>query len=199
MKRLGQILRNMLAGLGLLLLVVTLAPPRWYVGWLAGPWSDPKGPTMIVLGADFMDGRILGEGSYWRSVYAILAWKDGGFRRVLLSGDVSVTGPMRDFIVCQGVAAENVTLEDHSHSTRENAIFTARVARQFPGPYVLLTSDYHMFRAHRAFRKAGLEVTPRPFPDAGKRFNDWRSRWQVTLDLGVETAKIAYYWARGWI
>ena len=63
---------------------------------------------------------------------------------------------------------------------------------------MLLTSDYHMFRARRAFRKAGLEVEPRPFPDADKRLNNWRARWQVVLDLGVETVKIVYYRVRGW-
>ena len=106
---------------------------------------------------------------------------------------------MRDFMVCQGVPAHAVILEDHSQSTRENAMFAARAAQDIPGPYVLLTSDYHMFRAHRAFRKAGLDTAPRPFPDAGKRFNDWRARWQVVLELCVETGKIAYYRVRGWI
>jgi len=71
--------------------------------------------------------------------------------------------------------------------------------RNTPGRKVLLTSDYHTFRAWRAFRKAGLNVQPRPFPDAGKRFNDWRQRWPIFLQLAGETGKILYYRARGWI
>ena len=93
MNRVGRIARNGLAALGLVLLLVTLAPPRWYVNRLAGSWNDPKGATLIVLGDDSVDGRVLGESSYWRSVYAILAWKEGGFRRVLLSGAASITHP----------------------------------------------------------------------------------------------------------
>jgi uncharacterized SAM-binding protein YcdF (DUF218 family) len=188
-----------LACLGALLLLVTLLPPRWYVRELAGEWRDPGGRVLIVLGNDSLDVGILGEGSYWRSVYAVLAWREGGFRRMVLSGESSVTGPMRDFIVCQGVPAETVIVEDRSTSTRENALFAAETARQFPGPYVLLTSDYHMWRAWRAFRKAGLNVEPRPFPDAGKHFNDWHQRWSIFLGLADETGKIVYYRARGWI
>lgn len=190
---------GLLACLGAVLVVVMLLPPRWYVNALAGPWRDPTGAALIVLGGDSLDGRMLGEGSYWRSVYAVLAWREGGFRRMILSGEDGITGPMRDFVVCQGVPAEGVTVEDRSTSTRENALFASEAARQFPGPYVLLTSDYHMWRAWRAFRKAGLNVEPHPFPDAGKRFNDWRERWPVFLELVSETGKIAYYWARGWI
>jgi len=63
----------------------------------------------------------------------------------------------------------------------------------------LLTSDYHMFRAHRAFTKAGLAVAPRPFPDAIKRSQNWENRWPVFVELCNETAKICYYYIRGWI
>ena len=185
--------------LGALLLLVTLLPPRWYVNRLAGVWNDPRGATLIVLGADTLDGQMLGMNSYWRSVYAIRAWKEGGFGHLILSGRTDITAPMRDFIVCQGVPASAVVMEERSISTRENALFTVPVARQFPGPYVLLTSDYHMWRAHRAFQKAGLTVEPRPFPDIGKRINQWSTRWSIFIELLVESTKIVYYWARGWI
>jgi uncharacterized SAM-binding protein YcdF (DUF218 family) len=68
-----------------------------------------------------------------------------------------------------------------------------------PGKKVLLTSDYHMFRAFRAFRKTGLQVEPRPFPDAYKRINKWNLRWPVFLDLCLEASKTGYYRMRGWI
>ncbi len=185
--------------LGALLLLVTLLPPRWYVNRLAGAWNDPRGTTLIVLGADSLDGQLLGVGSYWRSVYAVRAWKEGGFEHLILSGSTRITAPMRDFITAQGVPASAIVMEDRSESTRQNALFTAPLARQFPAPYVLLTSDYHMWRAHRAFQKAGLTVLPRPFPDALKRMNQWSARWPVFLELVVESGKIAYYEARGWI
>jgi uncharacterized SAM-binding protein YcdF (DUF218 family) len=199
--RLRELRRGIAAALGWLgavLLFVTLLPPRWYVRWLAGDWTDAPGGVLIVLGGDTLDGRMLGTSSYWRSVYATWAWREGTFRHLILSGAEATTLPMRDFIVCQGVPPAAITLEPRALSTRENALFTAGLARRFPGPYVLLTSDYHMRRASRAFRKAGLEVIPRPFPDALKRMNDWRDRWRIFLDLVQESVKAGYYWAHGW-
>lgn len=197
--KLGRALLLTLSFLGAVLALVTLLPPRWYVRWLSGEWTDTRTGMLIVLGGDSVDTGIIGLSSYWRSSYAVLSWKEGGFRGIILSGAEEVTLPMRDFIVCQGVPAEAIAIEGRSTSTRENAVFTARLARQFPGPYVLLTSDYHMHRALAAFRKAGLDVIPRPFPDALKRMTDWRDRWRVFLDLFQESAKTIYYWARGWI
>jgi uncharacterized SAM-binding protein YcdF (DUF218 family) len=190
---------RLLTLLGALLLLVTLLPPRWYVNRLADVWTDAHEGTLIVLGADNLDGQMLGISSYWRSVYAVRAWREGGFGRLILSGNTSVTAPMRDFIVAAGVPADAIVIEDRSNSTHENALFTTPLARHYPGPYVLLTSDYHMWRAHRAFQKAGLVVQPRPFPDALKRMNQWSMRWSIFIELLLETTKIVYYWARGWI
>src|SRR5579862_4676718 len=96
-----RVVINLLACLGAVLVVVTVLPPRWYVNALAGPWNDPTGAALIVLGNDNLDVGILGQGSYWRSVYAVLVWRQGGFRRMILSGEESITLPMRDFVVCQ--------------------------------------------------------------------------------------------------
>ena len=199
LRKCARVCVRLLALLGALMLLVTLLPPRWYAVRLAGPWNDPHGATLIVLGADTLDGQMLGIGSYWRSVYAVLTWREGGFGHLILSGDASTTAPMRDFITAQGIPASAIVMEQRSRSTRENALFTVPLARQFPAPYVLLTSDYHMWRAHRAFEKAGLTVRPRPFSEALTRMNQWTARWSVFIELLVESAKIAYYWARGWI
>jgi uncharacterized SAM-binding protein YcdF (DUF218 family) len=198
LRKLRRAIAATLACLGGLLLLVTVLPPMWYVRWLAGDWTDAPGAVLIVLGGDSVDGRLMGLSSYWRSVYAVLAWREGSFRHVILSGADPITLPMRDFLTCQGIPAEAITLERRALNTHENAVFTAPLARQFPGPYVLLTSDYHMRRASRAFQKAGLAVIPRPFPDALKRVNDWRDRWRIFLDLIQESIKAGYYWSRGW-
>lgn len=198
-RRLLRMLVLMLACLGALLVLITIAPPRWYVNLLAGPWPEPRGAVLIVLGGDVTDNGMLGETSYWRSLLAVLTWRRSSFRQVVLSGDRRTTTPMRDFLVCQGVPAGAILIEGRSTSTHENALFTAQFVRDIPGPYVLLTSDYHMWRAHRAFTKAGLAVTPAPFSDVLKTFSDPRFRWTGFMVLVSETVKIAYYWVRGWI
>ncbi len=198
-RRLLRILVVLLAILGGLVAAVTIAPPHWYVNLLAGPYPESRGAVLIVLGGDVTDNGMLGQTSYWRSLVAVLTWRSNSFRQVGLSGDRRSTEPMRDFLVCQGVPAGAILIEGRSTSTHENAVFTAQFVRDIPGPYVLLTSDYHMWRAHRAFAKAGLVVTPAPFSDVRKSFSDPRWRWTGFVMLASETAKIVYYWARGWV
>lgn len=185
--------------LGFLVLLVTVLPPTWCIAWLAGPWTNSKGNVLIVLAGEGIDEQMLGQNSYWRSVYAVWAWREGSFQKVLLSGESKVTHPMRDFLVSQGVPSEAIVIEAKSRSTHENAEMAVPILRTMQGPYVLMTSDFHMWRAHRAFTHAGIRVEPRPVPDAGKRAVQWNGRWPVFLELIKESTKIGYYKLRGWI
>jgi uncharacterized SAM-binding protein YcdF (DUF218 family) len=196
----------MLAGIGFLYITVTVTPlVNWWAGVLAGPWRDPKGETLIVLGGSLLSNGMIGESSYWRSVYASLAYQSDGFHRVIVSGGTEenpafpVSVAMKNFMVCQGVPANVITAETESKTTRENALDVARLLAGDRSLKVLLTSDYHMFRAWRVFTKAGMNVAPRPFPDARKRGNYWQGRWPVFIELCLETVKIVYYYVRGWM
>jgi uncharacterized SAM-binding protein YcdF (DUF218 family) len=142
---------------------------------------------------------MMGEASYWRSVYAVDVWREGHVRRIVLSGDPQTIDSMRTWIVGQGVPSTALTIENRSQTTRENALFTAELLRGVPGPYILLTSDIHMRRAQAVFQKAGVAVLSRPAPDAFKRTNDWRNRWRVFLDIVAEAIKIVYYKSKNWM
>ncbi|MGD0013251.1 MAG: YdcF family protein [Bryobacteraceae bacterium] len=194
--------RVLLAGcaiLGALMLVATFTPlVRWYARVLSGNWEEARGDVLIVLGSGAIDGRALALGSYWRVVYADRAWREGGFREVVVSG-AGVAPLMRDYLVCHGVPAAAIRVENEARDTRENALYVQRLLAGVPGRKVLLTSDYHMFRARRAFEKVGLKVGLRPFPDALKSDSHFWGRWPAFLTLCEETVKVAYYWARGWI
>jgi uncharacterized SAM-binding protein YcdF (DUF218 family) len=197
--KLWRAARALLTGLGLAMVVATATPvDRWWATWLSGAWNDPRGDVLIVLGGSVVGNDTLGQSSYLRALYAVRAWREGRFRQVVVTGEV-VAPLMRDFLACQGVPGEAILVENASSSTRENALYTARLLAGAPGRKVLLTSDYHMFRAHRAFTKAGLEVTPAPFPDVRKRCNFFAARWPALLDLVTETSKTGYYFVRGWI
>ena len=187
------------ACLGVLLTLVTIVPPQWYGEALARSWTNAQEPILIVLGGDSIQAGMMGISSYWRSVYTLDVWHEGGVKRIILSGDPQTTASMRDWLIAQGIPRDAVTIEGRSRSTRENALFTAALVRDIPGPYLLLTSDIHMWRAQRAFRKAGLEVFARPAPDAFKRGTDWRDRWRVFLDIASEGVKIGYYKWKQWI
>ena len=193
-----------LAAIGFLFVLATVTPiDDWWIKSLAGPWNDLKGDVLIVLGGDSIKD-VIGWSSYWRSVYAVRAWREGGWRVVLISGGSSsgvepAAERMGEFMMSQGIPVSVIRVETESHSTRENALKSKLILAKLPGHKVLMTSDYHMFRAARVFRKAGIDIEPRPLPDAAKQAGSWGNRWPLFLGLCVETAKIGYYSARGWI
>jgi len=177
----------------------------WIAGRLSGQWNEPKGEVLIVLGAEELGDGTLGPSSYWRAVYAVRAYRTGNIRRVVTSGgrlgsaqSPSLAQSMADFMVGLGVPREAIVTEDRSTSTRENALWTAEIVRQWPGRKVLLTSDVHMHRARGAFARAGVDVIPDPIPDVGKRWNSWAARWECTWIVAAELVKNVYYSARGW-
>jgi uncharacterized SAM-binding protein YcdF (DUF218 family) len=192
--------RNFLVLIGFLWLFATVTPAdSWWATQLAGPWTDPKGDVLVVLGGSILEDGVLGESSYWRAVYAVRVWKEGGFKQVVVCGGNSTASAMRDFLVANGVPDESVIVESDSRSTRENALFAKPILTALPGTKVLLTSDYHMFRAARTFSKAGITIAPRPFPDVRKRSQHLLSRWGAFLDLTEESMKIVFYKMKGWI
>ncbi len=198
-RKLYRTLVACLTALGLVLVVVTFTPiVPWYARALSGNWDDPRGDILIVLGGGTIDDTTLAAGSYWRSIYADRTWRSGHFREVIVSGK-GVAPLMRDFLICHSLPASVIRVEDASHSTRENALFTKKLLAGAPGRPVLVTSDYHMFRARRVFAKAGIAVRTCPFPDVIKSSNNLTGRWGGFIILVQETAKIAYYWVRGWM
>ncbi len=183
-----------------MLVVVTLTPfDGWYARILAGPWNDPDGDILILLGADHPNAGLIGAATYWRSVYGVRAWRQSHFRKIVVCGGSGTAESMREYLIFNQVPSADILLENHSSSTHENALFTAALLKDIPGRKILLTSDYHMYRSHRAFEKAGLQIEPRPIPSALKLTGDWTMRWQVFVDLTIETAKIVGYRLRGWI
>ena len=193
------------AALGLTLVLVTCTPlVQWWAIQLAGPWTEARGDVLVVLTGNILSDGIIGETSYWRSAYTVMAWREGGWRQVIVSGGgggavLPVGEAMKIFLESGGIPAAAILTDSQSLSTHESALNLARILSQTPGRKILLTSDYHMFRAVRALRKAGVAVIPRPIPDASKRAVSWNLRWGAFQDLLIETSKIVYYWGRGWI
>jgi len=213
--RLWRIFRAASACFVLLLIVLYASPlvPR-LSGWLTGNWGDPKGDVLIVLGGTQLGDGTFGVNSYWRAVYGAQIFREGGFRRLVITGGhggypntISIAQAMANLMVGLGVPREDITLEEESHSTRENALFTARLFNQQAGAgsewrtgrKVLLSSDTHMRRAHAAFARAGLDTIPAPSPDIGKRWGVWTERWNCIGEVGLELVKYWYYKGRGWL
>lgn len=188
MARILRYLRTTLAVIGCLWLVIVFTPlVWWWAGRLAQPWGSGKGDVLIVLSADNSNDNIIGLSSYWRAVYTVRAMREHKYRRVIISGGapsgVSLAELMREFVHAHGIDTSNVWLETAANSTVDNAVFSANLLRGDPGgKIILLTSDYHVWRAVRVFRKAGLDVDPLPVPDVLKRSGAWYERPGLFVD-----------------
>jgi uncharacterized SAM-binding protein YcdF (DUF218 family) len=151
----------LLAGMGLLMLVVSFTPLTvWWAKLLRGDSYTDKGDVLIVLSGSMAEDGSMGWTSYLRTNYAYWAFRDGGFKDVVVSGGaiapapVAVSKAMGDFLRFQGVPDEAIHLETQSRSTRENALYSSQLLKNLPGRKVLLTSDYHVYRARRAFARS---------------------------------------------
>jgi uncharacterized SAM-binding protein YcdF (DUF218 family) len=194
----GVWLRRLLAVIGLIT-VLAIATPivSWWARAYSGPIERPRGDVLILLSAASDDRGGISYSSYWRAREAIFAWQTGGFKKIVISGG---GGPgIRNFLLAEGVPSDVIVAEWRSTSTRENGIETARLIQGIPGKRVLLTSDFHMYRALRVFRKLGIEVTPMAVPDVLHLTEHWNGRFSAFETMLVESVKIVYYTLRGWI
>jgi uncharacterized SAM-binding protein YcdF (DUF218 family) len=201
-KFLAGILRIFTA-IGALIVFVTVVPVNaWMAHRLAGSIEEPEGEVLIVLsGGKFADG-VMAENSLLRSFYAVRAYQHHKFQQIIITGGgapTPIAESMKEFIVMKGVPKEIVTVETAAQSTRDSAVNLKPMLDRVPGRRVLLTSDYHMFRARRAFEKAGIHVLINPVPDVIKRSESRLRRWQAFQDLALEATKVGYYFSRSWI
>jgi uncharacterized SAM-binding protein YcdF (DUF218 family) len=92
--------------------------------------------------------------------------------------DPNTPGPalaemMREFLLAQGVAPEDLLVEDRARTTFENARFTAELLRERDIHRIVLVTDaMHMLRAQRCFLAQGIEVEP-----FGCRYRATQSGW----------------------
>jgi uncharacterized SAM-binding protein YcdF (DUF218 family) len=184
---------------------VLLTPAVAVFGWLLDGGGDyhAKGDVIVLLSGSTLETGIIGESSYWRAVFAVTAWREGGFRKIVVTGGSDPKAPianlMADFLRANGIPPDAIVIESKADNTRENALNLKETLANLPGRKVLMTSDYHMFRALRTFRKVGIDVIPRPVRDVELRGKNPRSSWGAFMTVLTEFPKIPYYALRGWM
>jgi uncharacterized SAM-binding protein YcdF (DUF218 family) len=75
--------------------------------------------------------------------------------------DISEALAMERYLTARGVPQEMIIKEERSTSTHENFIFSAEILRdRFPDGFscVLITNDFHVYRATRLAQSAGIET-----------------------------------------
>ncbi|QNF34064.1 YdcF family protein [Adhaeribacter swui] len=146
--------------------------------WLA--WELPPKPLAEVPVSDagiILTGitslqksphdRVYIERGADRLLHTLWLYHEKKIRKIIISGgsgsiqSVYSTEAMelKKILLQAGVPENVILLEDQSHNTRENALFTAQLMQKNPDirSAVLITSAFHMRRAAACFKKAGLQ------------------------------------------
>lgn len=158
--------------------------------------------VVIVLGFDVReDGSLPEEGrSRVRAAATLLKGQRG--KNLLLSGRVAhvhkyqpaktEAEAMADYAMAIGIPDKNITLEDKSRSTYENALFTKEIAKANNWTKIaVVTSQFHAQRAEYLFQKVYGESYQINFviadnclsPDELNEINRLEEiKWTATLD-----------------
>ena len=121
--------------------------------------------AMIVLGAQVKPSGEPSLQLQWRIDAAAKAWKE---RRslIVVCGAQGGSEPapeahvMRDELIKQGVAAEDILMDDKSFNTRQNIANAVALLEGHDVEHVLVvTSDYHLARAMAIAEDAGLSAS----------------------------------------
>jgi uncharacterized SAM-binding protein YcdF (DUF218 family) len=170
---------------------------------IATDWYDGNGDVLVVLGGGMLlsgtgPRSTLGYDSYLRIVYASWVLHSHRFPWVVVSGGDGLAEEMKEYLAGSGIPAASILEETNSQSTFENAIYAkgllqSRDLLTSSRTIVILTSDYHSWRARRVFERLGMRVRVIPVPDVAKRSSSRTYRWQGFFTLLDEFGKdIAY-------
>ena len=194
----GRWFSRICAAIGFIFVLTSFTPiVSWWAQAYAGPIERPKGDILILLSAADDDRGGISFSSYWRAREAIFAYQTVGFKKIVITGG---GGPgILDYMIVEGIPREAIIAEWGSRNTRQSGVAMERMLQTMPGKKVLLTSDFHMYRALRVFRKLDIDVTPMPVRDVIQRAAHWGGRFESFETMAGESAAIVDYWLRGWI
>jgi uncharacterized SAM-binding protein YcdF (DUF218 family) len=206
--RILPLARNGALAFVVLYLIVTFTPVvKWLVSAMDQDWADGDGEVLVVLSGSMLVGgsgpdATLGSSTYLRCVYASWILRQHSFHTIVVTGTDGAAAAMARFLEQQGVPAGSILQEPRAASTWENAVYTRDLLNDHyrtatPPPVVVLTSDYHSWRARRVFQKAGLSTKTIAIPDALKQVNSPLNRWNIFLALLSEWAKDLDYALQG--
>ena len=125
--------------------------------------------AVIVLGAGLVKGEVppLLAARLRRALTAVEERSAQGRRiRIVPSGGRGGDEPraegvaMAEWLRRQGVADEDILVEDRARTTRENLVLSAELLEQrgVPSPFLIVTSNYHAPRAAMLARRLGIDA-----------------------------------------
>jgi uncharacterized SAM-binding protein YcdF (DUF218 family) len=153
---------------------------------------------------------LLAQDTFQRLQHGVWLFKHWRPLPILVSGGPvdgyePYAAPMKRALESEGIPDDGIWVEDRSRSTRENAVYSARILRQHQIARVALIVEANsMPRAAAVFRKEGITVIPAPirFTELDYDLTDIVPNWRATA-LNDETLHeyvgLVWYWLYGWI
>lgn len=124
--------------------------------------------AIIILGAHVTEKNVPGDSLQARTEKAVQLYKKDIARKIICTGGLGDNPPTEAFAAASlakqlGVNSADLLLEMKSTNTMENAQYAAEICRKKGWTRVVVVSDpYHLWRAKRDFRMAGLRAYPSP-------------------------------------
>ncbi len=131
-----------------------------------------------------------------RTRHAVALYQRGLAPTLICSGGLGPVPPTEAEAACGlaetlGVPASALVIEPQSHSTEENALYTAALMRARGWHIALLATDgFHQYRAQLLFARAGVTVYPSPAQLTGGPMG-WGERYARE---NRELVALAWYW-----
>jgi uncharacterized SAM-binding protein YcdF (DUF218 family) len=127
--------------------------------------------VIIVLGAGLRADNTPGPALTRRAAHAAELWKAGFAPVIICSGGSPGNRPRSEADACAellrgyDIPAGAIVLENRSRSTEENAFESKAIMDAKGWQTAIVVSDkYHVFRANRLFRNAGIPAYTSPVP-----------------------------------
>lgn len=138
-------------------------------------------PTLLASAARLTTGAALAR----RYPKARLVFTGGSAD--IAGGGASEAPPVRKLWLSLGVPAAQMTFEEKSRNTWENAVFTRALVHPKPNEtWLLVTSAWHMPRSMGIFRKVGFNVIAYPvdYETYGDK-RDWQPPHLAVAEMGM--------------
>ncbi|MCL2843604.1 MAG: YdcF family protein [Oscillospiraceae bacterium] len=128
--------------------------------------ADYTEEAIVVLGAGIHGERVSRPLAH-RLDTAAAYWRENPTAYIVVTGGlgnraiITEAEAMARYLIRIGVPEERILLEELSTSTYENLVFAQEILDEhFPGGYrvVVVTNDFHLYRATLTARRVGLDV-----------------------------------------
>lgn len=122
--------------------------------------AAPGADYMVILGAQWKENGA-SEVLRRRLDRAAIYLAENPDTKVIVSGGQGSNEPipeaegMRDYLVAAGIEKDCILVEDKSGSTYENLVFSGQLLDRQQDRVVIVTNDFHMFRALSIAKKQG--------------------------------------------